>query len=402
MTRFHNNNGTAVFSPLGVRAFFAKGQKVGSFRKHVCLVGGALLVFLCHIQRLNHAVLGRYDDALMRQALDFIPEKQCKALILNEGHTYCHYEVLESILALYPLPRMPSCNRLQIRFTISIADGIEISLWHQNLSASWYEYASQVMTENEYAMMEGQSRYLDKVIRNSSTPPTHGFDYQIRASCYCQNTTDVEWLFESKTHFRVFHETCDRVANTPRAMWVNPSMKPSFFPKVLPQFNHARIVDADIHNLCIIGRANRREYDYVAAFVERHPHYSGIEFHHFGQGPLEPHVRNFVTHHKISNFMEYQFNLFMTCDAILAQVTPVRHAEYFNGSTKLSGAVVQAAAYRLPILLHKDLASVYRKYLAYVETHGDDYDSFSLGLERLLQELTVLKAASNTTSPLPE
>ena len=402
MTRLYpGSNDTVLSSPFG-RAFSTRG----SLTRKACLLGGALLVFTFNVERLNRATLALYDDGLIGRTVDSIPpteminNKYCKVLITNEEHQY-HYEVLESILALYPLPQTSSCNRSRINFTISISDGEDRDLW-RNRSASWYEYATQVVARNEYTAIQGQFRYLDKVIRNSSRPATSDFDYQIGASCFCKRETDVQWLLKSKSHFCVFHSTCERFANSSQAMWVNPKMKQFFFPKILPQFEHPRTINTTTHNLCIIGSVKRREYRLVRDFMGRRPNHPGIRFHHFGGGELKPRMRKFVTVHSIPNYTAYQFDLYMTCDAILSLVTRLGHSEYFEGPTQLSGAIVQAAAYGKPILIHNDLVPVYQKYLTYVETHGDDHDSFSLGLKRLINHLTVLKAAANNISSLPE
>ena len=333
------------------------------------------------------------DDLILPS--EVFKEEHCKVLLLNEEHNY-HYEVLESILVFYPLPELLSCNRSQIKFTIAIADGGENTFWRER-SASWYEYATQIMAMNEYNAIEGQSRYLEKVIRSSSRPTTHNFNYQIGASCFCHNATDVEWLLESETHFCVFHEACERVAHLSRAIWVNPQMKQSLFPDVLPKFNTPRVVNTSTHNLCIVGETKRREYELLAGYLSSHPHYSGIHFHQYGIGSIARSMQPFandITLHSIPNFLEYQFALYMICDAILFLATRSGRPQYFEGPTKLSGCIVQAAAYRKPILLHEDLEFVHRSHLAQVETYNDDAGSFSMGFERLLDRLGALKEAN--------
>jgi hypothetical protein len=341
------------------------------------------------------SVQSAYDSSLPTQVFD---QKHCKALVLNEEHNY-HYEILESVLALYPLPHLSSCNRSQIKFTFAIADGEENTFWRDR-SASWYEYATQRMARNEYDALEGQSRVLEMVIRNSSRPTARGFDYHIRASCFCQNETDVLWLLESERHFCVFHEYCDIVANISRATWVNPKMPRSFFPAILPKFDHPRMVDNVTHNLCIVGEGKRREYELVADYLSNHPLHSGMHFHHFGIGNVAPTMKPFtndITLHPIPNFVDYQFALYMTCDAILALMTRSGRPQYFEGPTKLSGSIVQASVYQKPILVHKDLAQVYRDHLVHVETYTDDVGSFSIGFDRLLDRLNVLKAGNATS-----
>ncbi|KAI2498592.1 hypothetical protein MHU86_15882 [Fragilaria crotonensis] len=337
-----------------------------------------------------------YDSGLPAQVFG---QKHCKVLVLNHEHNY-HYEVLESILALYPLPQLPSCNRSHIEFTIAISSGEGRDVWREQ-SASWDEYATQSMKRNDYTEIVGQSRVLEKVIRNSSRPTTRGYDYQIGASCYCQYESDVRWLLESETHFCVFHETCEIVVNSSRATWVNPTMPRSFFPAILPQFDHPLVVDNVTHNLCIVGEGRRREYQLVADYLSNHSHQTGIHFHHFGIGNISTCMKPFadeITLHHIPNFVDFQFALYATCDAILVLATRAGRPQYFEGPTKLSGSIVQAAVYKKPVLLHEDLAHVYRDHLIHVETYNDGFGSFSIGFERLLDILNTLKAGNAASS----
>ncbi|KAI2498594.1 hypothetical protein MHU86_15884 [Fragilaria crotonensis] len=402
MKRLSPRYSVGLLSAFFGNAGSPKGKKLGSLRRNAILAVIALIVgVMLNVETYNQA-LGTYIDVSTRHVVDSIPptevlyEKHCKALVLNQEYN-CHYEVLESILALYPLPQLPYCNRSRIKFTFAISTGEEREIWRER-SASWYDYATQSMTRNEYTEFVGQSRVLEKVIRNSSRPTTRDYDYQIGASCYCHKNTDVRWLLESETHFCVFHETCERFANSSQAMWVNPKMKRSLFPSILPRFDHRRDDNHTTHNLCVIGSVERREYRLVLKYLSDHLHLSRIQFHHFGVGKIKPRLKRFVILHSIPNYTEFQLNLYRTCDAILSLVTRSGHPEYFKGPTKLSGAVVQAAAYRKPILLHKDLATVYHKHLVHVETHRDDYESFSAGLNRLLNHLTMLKATGNANS----
>ncbi|KAI2498593.1 hypothetical protein MHU86_15883 [Fragilaria crotonensis] len=389
--------------PFGYGASL-KRLRLRSLTRHSLLAGLALMVaVVLNVETYNQALNTHIDVSTRHVVNSMAPiqvlyEKHCKVLILNQEHNY-HYEVLESVLALYPLPQLPYCNRSQIKFTIAIPSGDERSLWRER-SASWYEYAIQNMTGNEYTEFVGQSRVLEKVIRNSSNPTTRDYDYQIGASCYCQNENEVQWLLESETHFCVFHGTCERFANSSQAMWVNPAMQRSFFPAILPQFDHPRDVNHTTHNLCIIGSVKRREYRLVLKYLSNPHHLSGIQFHHFGGGEVKPRFQRFLIIHSIPNYSEYQFDVYMTCDAILSLVTRTGHPEYFEGPTRLSGSVVQAAAYRKPILLHKDLAAVYQNHLVHVETHGDDHESFSAGLDRLLNRLTMLKTSGHANSSI--
>jgi hypothetical protein len=323
----------------------------------------------------------------------------CKVVVLNQEHNY-HYEVLESILAMFPLPKRINCNLTNTSFTFVIADGHEKEFYRLR-SESWYDYARSIMIKKVYNALEGQHRFLSSVVRNSSIQDMTGFDYEIRASCYCNNEKDISWLLQNETRYCIFHEICNNsIANSPRAIGLNPQFNNSFFPSVLPTFNQTRSVDRKTHHLCIVGEGKRREYSLLSEYLWNHPFYSGLHFHHFGIGnvqrPMKPFAKD-ITLHPNPNFTEYQYDLYDTCDAVLSLLSRSIHPEYFEGPTKLSGGIVQAAAYGKPILLHEDLATVYQDYLTYVEVHDDNPDSFSLALSRLLDVLHGFKASDNLT-----
>jgi hypothetical protein len=356
------------------------------------MLRGNPFVFAFDIDRLYSQVGDSLSQTINRQS-------GCKVIVLNQEHNY-HYEVLESILAMFPLPPRMTCNLTNTSFTFVIADGHEKDFYHVR-SESWYNYATQVMISKSYSAIEGQYRFLSSVIRSSSIHDVRGFDYEIRASCYCRSEVDRDWLFQNESRFCIFHEVCNNsISHSPRVIGLNPQFNNSFFPSLLPTFNQTRSVDQLTHHLCIVGEGKRREYSLLSEYLWNHPFYSGLHFHHFGIGnvqkPMKPFAKD-ITLHPNPNFTEYQYDLYDTCDAILSLLSRSMHPEYFEGPTKLSGGIVQAAAYRKPILLHEDLAAVYHDYLTHVEVHDDDPDSFSLALSRLLDLLNTMKASKNVT-----
>jgi hypothetical protein len=335
-------------------------------------------------------------------------------LVLNQEHNY-HYEVLESIVAHYPISQpgkddkgqvRRNCDHLHLTFTVSIAFGEEKEFYH-NRSLSWYNYADKVLINRTYLFSkQGQNstRVLQNVIRNSSYDPEDDlegtFDYHIRASCYCDEK-DIEWLLDSSTHYCLFHQSCEQALR--RSVYVHPQSHPHMFPSYLPQFFQSeRHVDNKTHHLCVIGEGLRREYGLLAYYLyqnnkTRQPR--RLHVHHFGIGnvqkPMKP-FQSIVTLHADPSFTSYQRSIYTTCDVILSLITRFQHPEYFQGETqKLSGGIVQASAYRKPIVLHRDLAHDYQAYLlndsTVVETHGDDVGSFAAALERMLQRLDGIK-----------
>ena len=222
-------------------------------------------------------------------------QENCRALLLNQEHDY-HYEVLESILALYPLPQLSNCNHSSFNFTVIISSGEEKDFYRER-SISWHAYAIDKIKKNVYKEENSlSSRYLDKVIVDSSfsTEKVEDFDYEIRASCYCKSDDDIHWLFERDSHFCVFHEACQKAIPCNRALWLNPVIHPSIFPRYLPAFEQDQsIINPSMHNLCIIGEGKRREYNLLADYLQGNKKaISTLHFHHFGIGnvqkPMKP------------------------------------------------------------------------------------------------------------------
>jgi hypothetical protein len=288
--------------------------------KMICkmsLVAGLLLVILfgCRIVtvadfafRIDDFLLHHHQYPLFTNSPQSIPhERDCQGLILNQEHNY-HYEVLESVLAFYPSPAVPSCNHKNLYFTFAIAYGEE-NEFYLNRSLSWYEYATLSMIDLEYTTTEGQSRFAKEVFRFSSYLPDENteeyYDYQIRASCYCKSEEDIQWLFASNKHYCLFHEVCERAELSNHSTWLNPQLNPSFFPSLLPQFHLPRQQEIDkyeddVHHICIVGEGKRREYDLVSEYLWNHPFFTGIHFHHFGIGsvqkPVQPFQQHFTLH----------------------------------------------------------------------------------------------------------
>jgi hypothetical protein len=70
-------------------------------------------------------------------------------------------------------------------------------------------------------------------------------------------------------------------------------------------------------------------------------------------------------------------------------MTKASHPYFFaDNEKKLTGIVCQASAYKKPILIHEELANLYRPYLGdVVEVHTDEQDSCNQGLDRFLRVL---------------
>lgn len=338
-------------------------------------------------------------------------ERDCTVLITNQNVDF-HYETLESAIALYPLPVSKSCNHASLKFTVRLSNGRGEPAYRRK-SASWTEYAEQRIMPRVY----GTGRQLVNVTFTSSlvlNDPENDaslFDYIIDASCYCDGRySNKMWLFNDERHFCVFHahdcepERLQKLAPN-RSHWLNPMVPHSYFPKYLPTFEHDRVHDPNQHHLCIIGQVHRRHYELVGYYLQQlstKEQESRLKFHNFGWGTVPMYFRNSVNNqtrtklfaqYVIPEFVAYQEKIYDTCDAILSLLTKTHQSQYFSGKTQLSGALVQASAYQLPIVVHEELVNRgYRQYLSqYIETHTDDADSFVSAMNRLIGRLDELK-----------
>jgi hypothetical protein len=310
-------------------------------------------------------------------------------VLLDNHHVAYHYFLLESMLAYYPLPQIDACNSSRFEFTIFIIKGI--NSFQRQRARSWKDYAERHILHRIYRNESSERELIDIIPVPSKGEKDGLFHYHINTTCRCDETTS--WLTEKANAFCVFHEKCPQFESSQHAVWLSPMFGRYFFPNLLPSFNHKRNKTETV-NLCVIGHPMRRNYDLVANYLSNHPHVSNetLRIHNIGWGPV-PDVlgpyRHFVSFYAVAGFEEYQRLLYDTCDGILSLLTKSHHAYYFpDDEKKLIGIVCHASAYKMPILIHKELADLYSPYLGrIVETHQDDQISFGNALNRLLSRI---------------
>jgi hypothetical protein len=314
----------------------------------------------------------------------------CQVLLDNHHQAY-HYFLLESMVAQYPLPALDSCDHSRLEFTIVIMKGINI--FQRQRGKSWITYAEKHILNKEYGENE-QVRVVEAILRTKATV-LEPFHYVINTTCRCDNTSS--WLLESSNGYCVFHEKCPQFADSVQASWLSPMHKRFFFPNLLPTFDHERNSTKAV-NLCVIGHPLRRHYALFSKYVTARPTLtnSSLRVHNLGWGKvppvLQPHL-HFVTFHAVAGYEEYQRLLYDTCDGILGLMTKDSHPYYFaDDLEKLTGIVCHASAYKTPILIHEELATLYRPYLGdVVETHTNEQKSFDQGLDKFLNILRASK-----------
>eukprot|EP00545_Synedropsis_sp_CCMP1620_P007182 CAMPEP_0119022716 /NCGR_PEP_ID=MMETSP1176-20130426/28608_1 /TAXON_ID=265551 /ORGANISM="Synedropsis recta cf, Strain CCMP1620" /LENGTH=437 /DNA_ID=CAMNT_0006977647 /DNA_START=192 /DNA_END=1505 /DNA_ORIENTATION=- len=329
----------------------------------------------------------RYKDSTWRPP--------CQVLLDNHHQAY-HYFLLESIVAQYPLPVLDTCDHSRLEFTIVIMKGI--NTFQRQRGKSWIDYADKHILNKEYKYGENKQVRVVEAISRSKNTLEEPFHYSINTTCRCDNSS--QWLLESANGYCVFHERCPQFADSVQASWLSPMHKRFFFPNLLPSFHHKRNSTNNAVNVCVIGHPLRRHYTLFANYVSTRPKLTNesLRVHNLGWGRvpevLKPY-QHFVTFHAVAGYEDYQRLLYDTCDGIVGLMTKESHPYYFaDDLKKLTGIVCHASAYKIPILIHEELATLYRPYLGdIVETHADDQQSFDNGLDKFLKTLGSMKVS---------
>lgn len=83
-----------------------------------------------------------------------------------------------------------------------------------------------------------------------------------------------------------------------------------------------------------------------------------IHIHTLGQGRKPTELADYSRYsiHRVKDMIDFQRLVYDTCDAILCLVTKDSQPNYFDDKQKLFGSIVQAVAYKRPLVIHEDLA----------------------------------------------
>lgn len=345
--------------------------------------------------------------------------RRCQVLIDNHMFHF-HFEVLESIMMQFPLPPLASCPEGRMEFTFFLASSTSGTTFQKNRVIDWQRYAlSSIVnsTTNSTTQHTGQTalRSLKAVVQNDKdgidVVQNTVFEYQIRATCYCQRQ-EIDWLknisssdsVAGSKRYCVFHEDCGQFHKSEHALWVSPHYPRYLLPTHLPTFSHKRAVNQSAMNFCVMGSPLKRNYPMLANYLNQTQQLQddglkdNIHIYQLGQGgipkAMEPH-QHFFSAHMEPSFVSYQRMVYDKCDVVLALITKSIAPFYFPGSAKkkLSGSIPQAIAYGRGIVIHKDLALLYKKHLEEipVETHDDSPASFAKAMDRMIVRQQQLK-----------
>ena len=174
--------------------------------------------------------------------------------------------------------------------------------------------------------------------------------------------------------------------------------RPFFFPTWLPprRFPRERLpppIQPPPIQLCVIGHTTRRNFGALSAALSAlRPAADQLVLVLLGAGPIPAALVEAVEAGLVPLFLQKTIQSFREfydevaqCDVILPLVEPDSPLPaYFAG--KLTGSVVQAAAYEIEMVAHEALEHIYHDFLtAPTETYTDEEGSFERALRRMLR-----------------
>lgn len=364
-------------------------------------------------------------------AVNVLRRRPCRVLIENN---YCfHEETLESVMTKIPAEWILApdddddylqCNQQELVYDFGL--GCLISgrmLFWVSYFRKFAQAQNSLMSERptDGYDLDGDNRTVAKPKRIAGQVVipklVHSFwryprglddyDIVIRATCYCR-PSDLDWMMASSNRYCVLHNHCPESVNMSRAFSVNPYNPRFYLPTALPGTLTGRSVESvgrqhrPPYQLCTIGNTKRRNFEYINAFLEApraKPYLAKMNVRILGEGPFPEmlnttFLRQYVDHPRPKlSFIKFQKEIQSECDVILMLLDTKTHNPYFYN--KLSGAVVSAAAYNIPAVIHEELASSYHQYLPDVyHTHKDSYESFIDALLQMMDHLSKIMEGS--------
>lgn len=339
-----------------------------------------------------HSLMFRKNDA----------KAPCRAIIDHRGAFY-HFEVLESILADFPLDDLPEhCDNkltMDMYFNYWLPNGVAGKI------PDYMDYANTYIRPRIYQGYKGQERRLGSLERRlwyTLSDPNLVANIYTTAYCRWPFLTEID---HPKT-FAVFHEACPAVESKRGAVWVSPMQPRHFFPSRLPIVEDTALANKQQHHrgpyqLCSIGAIDRRNYGFLEYYFQHYSHSTKpnirdrLELFILGHGNIPDTISSYTTIHQYDSesFVQYEHKVAHTCHVILTLIDTETKPHYFNSSQsslkKLTGSLPQSSAYKIPIVLHEQLAESYAPHLVdnLVETHTNDPATFATALDAMLDTL---------------
>jgi hypothetical protein len=205
---------------------------------------------------LGVSVVDRSSSSL--SSISTTTTSSCRAIIDHRG-TFSHSEILESLLADFPIDLPARCGN---SLTVDIYFNVWLPCRTCSRITEFMNYANHQFQQHNnnadeqppqygmrgrtYVGYQGQRRTLGRVERRMFY--TTRFDDDLIATIYTSAYCRYPFIYEIQHNpksYAVFHESCAAVHTSPHAYWPNPMHPRYFFPNRLPLFSDQQKDDND-------------------------------------------------------------------------------------------------------------------------------------------------------------
>jgi hypothetical protein len=335
----------------------------------------------------------------------------CRIVVENKEDF--HYETLESIALLYPLPweQFPECATSgQALIVVDFSMAQDSDKIAKGEKESWMNYFQTYLAKEIRQRSDGRWIQFGDIVDYNHYP--HAYSAYIGASC--DFYTFQPWLRKNSRAFCVMHkgeckEYCNR-SMIARTCMVSPLHKRChFLPSKFPTFPERPVPSAS-HPLriCVSGHG-RNHWMLSDALRHLRPANVVLRIHQRSESPLALYDHFPIPLEVVRESDFYQFQQSMAqCHLMLPMIDPETNINYFpQGERKLSGVIPQAVAYKTPMVLHAELISHYEPYLTAPCMVYHDHNTFTDALELMIQQLlgnitTSTVLATDTNEDLPQ
>ena len=363
-------------------------------------------------------------------------------IVALENKADYHYEVIESTILRYPLPwhRLNCSTSTVIVFDVALA---ELNSLYKNAHAngssvsktSFARYFNTSLAGTIRRRSDGTLAQFGRMVRY--TAHDRNYHAMIGISCDSVRLRFLKWMTQGPhKHFCVLHGICMRCTppqvapDTRQVCWVSPLEPACHFPTVdLPQFDTTPIRTINHQNhkntitLCPSG--TKKQTALVHALNQLVQEEEQLQQGKTNHSSPEPTFR-VLLHSRSSglppdyaktvwgpdrvsvvqhdDYVDFQRSIATQCHILVPLVDPETTPQYFGlTQSKLTGFVSQAAAYRIPAVVHADLQRIYQRYwtapvLTYTNTSTAQFAPHTTALDTPELRHLIAKPPNSTTS----
>jgi hypothetical protein len=343
----------------------------------------------------NELVVSNYNSATAFQPGD----NRCRITLENKNDY--HYEIIESVAQLYPLPFNDWNCTLP-----AVVDVALIKQWNGPKpidKAGYEEYFRNSLQGKLVTRPDNITIQFGELADYSNYSTAYHYHAYIDLTCDANYRPFTKLLAERPLMYCVLHGEMDKKlpglplppSSQRRICYLNPTIDPEscfFIPSILPQFPLAESQSSTgrTMNLCVRGAQGHHEL-LAQALHELQVNISvSIVHRKIGPGEMRPYkewnVSHLVERIEWPDFVAYQRKM-ADCSILVLLIDPERNPNYFRSPKKLSGQISQAIGHKIPVVAHEDLDRIYHDYwTAAVEVFVDPV-TFREALKRMIQRV---------------